>query len=119
MRSTTKLGKVLDMTNEKILEAARKNKNKGKEFEQRESVRSSLLGAFVALLVGAGMLFLEYFVNHSVNVGLIAVVMTAAGVQSLYEGLKIRKLYLTIFGAILMLIALIAIVAFVWQVVSQ
>lgn len=53
--STIKLGMVLSMNNEKILEAARKNKNRGKEFEQKESTRSSLLGTLVALLVGIGL----------------------------------------------------------------
>ena len=32
----------LSMNNEKILEAARKNKNRGKEFEQKESTKLSL-----------------------------------------------------------------------------
>lgn len=45
--------------------------------------------------------------------------MTASGVQSLYEGLKVRKLSLTVIGAIQTLIALIAILAFVGQVVLQ
>ena len=45
---------VLSMNNEKILEAARKNKNRGKEFEQKESTRSSLLGTLVSLRVGIG-----------------------------------------------------------------
>lgn len=117
--STIKLGMVLSMNNEKILEAARKNKNRGKEFEQKESTRSSLLGTLVALLVGIGLFLLEYFINNSVNIGLIAVGMTASGVQSLYEWLKVRKLYLTVIGAIQTLIALIAILAFVWQVVLQ
>ena len=107
------------MNNEKILEAARKNKNRGKEFEQKESTRSSLLGSLVALLVGIGLFLLEYFINNSVNIGFIAVGMTASGVQSLYEGLKVRKLYLTVIGAIQTLIALIAIFAFVGQVVLQ
>lgn len=117
--STIKLGMVLSMNNEKILESARKNKNRGKEFEQKESTRSSLLGTLVALLVGIGLFLLEYFINNSVNIGLIAVGMTASGVQSLYEGLKVRKFYLTEIGAIQTLIALIAILAFVGQVVLQ
>jgi hypothetical protein len=117
--STIKLGMVLSMNNEKILEAARKNKNRSKEFEQKESTRSSLLGTLVALLVGIGLFLLEYFINNSVNIGLIAVGMTASGVQSLYEGLKVRKLSLTVIGAIQTLIALIAILAFVGQVVLQ
>ena len=109
----------MNMTNEKILEAARKNNSRGKEFEQKKSIRSSLLGTFVALLVGVGLFLLEYFVNNSVNIGFIAVGMTASGVQSLYEGLKVKKLYLTVFGVIETLIAVIAILAFVGQVVLQ
>ena len=49
--STIKLGMALSMNNEKILEAARKNKNRGKEFEQKESTRSSLLGTLVPCLL--------------------------------------------------------------------
>ena len=43
------------MNNEKILEAVPKNKNRGKEFEQRETTCSSLLGTLVALLVFVGI----------------------------------------------------------------
>ena len=50
--------------------------------------KRQLLGTLVALLVGIGLFLLEYFINNSVNVGFIAVGMTASGVQSLYEGLK-------------------------------
>lgn len=106
------------MNNEKILESARKNKNRGREYENKAATRSSLLGTFVALLVGIGLFLLEYFINDSANVGLIAVGMTASGVQSLYEGIKVKKLYLTIFGIIQMLIALFAILVFIGQVVS-
>lgn len=107
------------MNNEKILEAARNNKNRGKEFEQKESTRSSLLGTLIALLVGIGLFLLEYFVNNSVNIGLIAIGMTSFGVQSLYEGIKIKKSYLILIGAIQTSIALIAILAFVAQVVLR
>ena len=116
---TRKLGRISNMNNEKILEAARKNKNRGKEFEQKESTRSSLLGTLVALLVGIGLFLLEYFVNNSVNIGFIAIGMTASGVQSLYEGLKVKRHYLTVLGAVQTLIAIIAILAFVGQVVLQ
>lgn len=116
---TRRLGRISNMNNEKILEAARKNKNRGKEFEQKESTRSSLLGILVALLVGIGLFLLEYFVNNSVNIGFIAIGMTASGVQSLYEGLKVKRHYLTVLGAVQTLIAIIAILAFVGQVVLQ
>lgn len=106
------------MDNQKILEAARKNKNKGKEYENKASANSSLLGAFAAVIVGIVLFLLEYFIKDSVNVGLIAVLMTASGVQSLYEGIKVKKLYLTIIGVIQILMALFAILVVIWQVVS-
>ena len=105
------------MNNEKILEAARREKNRGKEFEQKESIRSSLLGILAALLVGGVLFLVEYFVNNSVNIGFIAIVMSASGVQSLYEGLKFRKIYLTIIGVIQVLFALVAIFVFIGKAV--
>lgn len=106
------------MNNEKILESARKNKNRGREYENKAATRSNLWGSFVALLVGVGLFLLEYCIKDSVNIGLIAVGMTASGVQSLYEGIKVKKLYLTISGIIQMLIAIFAIFVFIGQVVS-
>lgn len=108
----------MNMNNEKILEAARKNKIRGKEFEQKESTRSSLLGALAALLVGIGMFLLEFLVNKSINLSFIAVMLTASGVQSLYEGIRVKKVYLTVLGAIQTLLALITVSVFVWQVVA-
>ena len=80
--------------------------------------RNLLVVAFWALSLPC-LFLLEYFINDTVNIGFIAVGMTASGVQSLYEGLKVRKLSLTVIGAIQTLIALIAILAFVGQVVLQ
>lgn len=105
------------MNNERILESARKNKNKGREYENKAAMRSSLLGALAALLVGICLFLLEYFINDSVNVGLIAVGMTASGIQSFYEGIKVKRVYLIITGVIQTLIALFAILVFVGQVV--
>lgn len=105
------------MNNETILDSARKNKNRGREYENKAAIRSSLLGSFVALLVGICLFLLEYFINDSVNVELITVGMTASGVQSLYEGIKVKKAYLIIAGIIQILIAVFAILVFIGQVV--
>jgi hypothetical protein len=40
------------MKNKDILMAAQKEKSKGKEFENKQSVKSSLIGSLIALLVG-------------------------------------------------------------------
>lgn len=106
------------MDNEKILAAARKNKNRGKEYENKESTRSGIMGTLMALIVGTGLFLIEYFVMNSVNVGMIAVGMTACGVQSLYEGIKLRKNYLTVIGVVQSIIAIISIIVFIVQVVK-
>ena len=106
------------MNKEKILEAARKDKNRGMEYENKESTRSSLLSSLIALVVGTGLFFLEYFIKKTVNVGLIAVGMTAVCVQYLYVGLKLKKPFSIIAGIISALIAALFILAFVIQVVA-
>ena len=104
------------MNNESILNAARKE-SRGKEYDNKVLSRSNLLGSLIALLVGVVLFLVEYFVKNSVNIGLIAVGMTAACVQSLYEGIKLKKLYLIVFGIIQVIIAIFAILIFIRQVV--
>lgn len=106
------------MDKETILAAARSDKYRGQEFENKETTRSGLLGSAIALLVGVALFLLEYFVNDSVNVGLIAVGMTAAGVDSFYEGIKLKRHYMTVIGVIQMLAAIFAILVFIAKVVS-
>lgn len=105
------------MEKNKILEAARNNKNKGQEYENKESVRSSLFGAAASIVVGIILFLVEYFVKDSVNISLIAVGMTMVSVQSLYEGIKNKKIYLIILGIIQALIVIFSILLFIKQVV--
>lgn len=107
----------MSMDKEKILAAARNDKYRGQEYENKETMRSSMLSCFVALIVGVVLYLLEYFIKGSTNVGLIAVGLTFAGVDSLYEGIKLKKLHMTIIGTFLTLSAIIAILYFVGQVV--
>ena len=105
------------MDKERILEAARNEKYRGAEYEDKEIARSSLLGCSLALFVGAGLFLLEFLVNNSANIGIIAVCTTMAGAQSIYEGVKVKKLRLTILGALLSLLAVCSILAFIGWVV--
>lgn len=107
------------MKNEDILLAAQKEKNRGKEFENKASIKSNLFGSFVALLVGILLFMLEYCIKDSVNVGLIAIGMTASGAQSLFEGIKVKKAYWIIIGAVQLLIALFAILVFISKLVTK
>ena len=106
------------MDREKILAAARNEKYRGKEFENKETTRSGLLGSAIAMLVGLVLFLLEYFLKNSVNIGLIAVGMTATGVDALYEGIKLKRYYMTVIGIIQILIALFAILLFIAKVVA-
>ena len=106
------------MENKTILEAARNNKGRGREYENKESVRSSLLGSAIAIVIGMILFLVEYFVKDSVNVSLIAVGMTTACVQSLYEGIKTEKTYLIVIGCVESIIVIFALLVFLAQVVA-
>lgn len=105
------------MNKEEILADARKNKQRGREFENRVYTKSSLLGFFVALILSVFLFFFEYFLGGTVNYGLVSVVMTAAGVQSLVESVKIGKKYYLIFGILLLVFAVVSVIFFIKQVV--
>lgn len=106
------------MDKENILKAARTDKHRGKEYENKEAVRSSLLGSAISLLVGVGLFLIEYFLKDSVNVGLLAVGMTTACVQWLYEGIKVKKIHLIIAGSLTAITALFFVLLFIGQVVA-
>ena len=106
------------MDNKLILESARNNKGRGREYEKKVSVKSNLLSSAVAIVLGVILFLLEYFLNNSVNVSLIAVGMTAACVQSLYEGIKTKKIYLIAIGCVESLIVTFELLVFIVQAVS-
>lgn len=105
------------MDKNKILEAACKNKQRGKEYENAAENRSTLVSVFVALVVGVGLFLIEYFVSGSANFGLLAVGATIAGVDFLYLGIKLGKTIYIVPGVFALLGALITIVIFIYQVV--
>lgn len=107
------------MDKDQILAAARSNKRRGEEFENKEASRSNLLGSAIALFIGVALFMLEYFIKSSVNVGLIAVGMTAVGVDSFYAGLKLKRHYMTVIGAVQLLVAFFAIIVFIAKVVAR
>lgn len=105
------------MDKEKILELAKNNASRGKEFENKESTRSNLFASLAALIVGACLFFVEFCAKGTINIGLIAVWMTAAGVQSLYEGIKLKRHSMILISVIQILIALLSVILFLVKVV--
>lgn len=102
---------------EEILKAAQKDRYSGKEAESRAGVKATLLGSIIALIVGAVLFLLEFFIKKSWNFGLIAVAMTASCVQLLYEGIKLKTVRKIIVGSVEAIVALLFIALAVWKVV--
>ena len=112
-----KLGKWCRMNKEEILAAARKNKQRGCEFENRVSTKGNLLGFLVSLILSVFLFFIEFFLDGTANWGLVSVVMTASGVQSLFEGIKMGKKYSLIIGILMLVLAVVSVIFFIKQVV--
>lgn len=107
------------MDREAILTAAQKEKRKGKELENREGVRSAAWGGIVSVLLAVVLLLLQYFVKGTVNVGFLAIGMSSAAVQHLFEGFKTRKPLLIVLGIIAACIAILFIAVFISQLFSN
>ena len=102
-----------NLTREDILSAAREDKERGKEFESKVSFRSGFFAALIALVVGFLLVALQYWIERSVNYGLIAVGVTAAAADALYVGIKFHKIGRIVYGSIIVLIALLAVMMFI------
>lgn len=105
-KSTRKLGKGGIVNKEQILESAKRNKQRGSEYENRELDNGYLWGNFVAYLIIFLMMIMEYFMNGSVNMGVITVGLTMLAVQTLYQAIKIRKKMYFIMGIIVCVLAI-------------
>lgn len=106
------------MKDEEILEFARSNP-KAKEYENKMSTNGGLLGSAVALILGAVLYLLKYYVSKTADAGLLAVGMTAISVQLLYEGIKNKRVHLIVCGFTFSITAIISICAFIGQAVLQ
>lgn len=107
------------MDNERILEAARKNKGRGDEYENRVASRGTLWSTFVSLFVTGVLLFTEYCSKGTANIGLLAVLFTTLSVQYLHDGIKMRKVVFIIIGSVELLVAIACLFVYLGQVVSK
>lgn len=99
------------MNNEKILEAARNNGNRGHEHESNVEDRASLLTLASILIVGMILFIIDYFAKGVLNVSLLTVGVTAIASDLLYKGIINKKIWRIVLGVILSLVALIMIIA--------
>lgn len=107
------------MDKNSILNAAKKEKNRGMEYEGRIIKQGFAWGMLVAVIFSVVLVMTEYLANGTVNIGVIAVIITMTGIQSLYEGIKLKKRYLIITGSVETVIAVLYTVLYVYKVVVK
>lgn len=107
------------MEKEKILNLAQKNHAVGNEFENRVASKGTTLSCMTSIIIGIILFLIEYVAKGSVNIGLLAVGLTASCVQSLYEGIRNKKTLLIIGGCVQIPFVLLFIIAFIFQVVKK
>ncbi len=105
------------MNNEEILAAAQKNKNRGKEYERKVLSRGDAWSSLICLIVGLLLFSIKYFTTNTMDFGLIAVGMCACGVQYLHEGIKLKKTWRIVVGIFQLFFCVIAILAFIGELV--
>ena len=106
------------MNKEQILNAARNEKYRGKEYENKEEIRSSALGYAITLVLGFLMALIEYFAQGRIQFGMISLGAIAVGVDNIYLGIKMKKYGKVAWGSVMLLFAAICILIFIVQVVS-
>ena len=107
------------MKNEDVLAAVQKESHKGMEFENREGLRATAVGAVVSLFVTAILLLLQYFVKGTFNAGFLTIGVSSAAAQYLYEGIRIKKRNSIIIGIICTVLALLFACVFISQLVAK
>ena len=104
--------------NEEILEAAKNNKMRGMEYENRVGTKSNIFGFLVTLIIGTVLGLVEYFVRKTLNLALLVLLFSAGAVQMLYEGIRLKSVWQIVLGSIEALLAIFFAIAFIGQVIS-
>lgn len=106
------------MDKEKILAAAKNEKRKGHEFEDKVMFRGDTWAVIFTCLISLILLGIEYFSKGTLNTGIITVSMTTVAVENLHTGFKLKKKLYSVSGIICLLMAFIAGFVFITETVS-
>ncbi len=104
--------------NDEFLAAARNEKLRGMEYENKILYRSTLIATIIMICVGLILCGVKYFFEKKVDLGMISLVSTVISIQLLFEGISLKTMWKTIIGILTAIIALLALIAFFWQVTS-
>ena len=99
------------MDKKTILEAARKNGDRGHEWEWNVEEKSSLLTLIAVLVISVILFVIDYFVKNIVNTSISIICVTAIGADVFYKGIVYKKKWRIILGGILAFVAIVMIIA--------
>ena len=106
------------MKKEEVLAAARKEKFKGKEFENNIVKNSYGFGIVISLIPAILILTLEGCIRQHLNFGVVSVLFFEIGAQSVFEGVNNRKSYLNVIGTLIIIMAIMALLVFIWELIT-
>ena len=107
------------MDKEKILNAARNEKYRGREYENKEEFRSTALGYAITLALGVGLTLVEYIVKGYIHFGMLSLGAVAVGVDNLYLGFKMKKYGKVAWGAMMLFFAAVFVMLYFVQVITE
>ena len=93
-----------------------REKPRGKEYERFTLLKGDNLAACIAGLIGIALIIVKLVAGHKFDFGICAVVFAVTSIQSLNEGIKLRKWWLIVGGIITGLVSLIMIILFLAEV---
>ena len=79
------------MDKDKILASAKKDKQKGQEYENQEMKKNGNWSLLGGVIVATIMILIEYFKCGTLNVALIVTLSIMAGIMNFLDGIKVRK----------------------------
>ncbi len=93
-----------------------REKPRGDEYERFTLLKGDNLAACIAGLIGIVLILVKLVAGHKFDFGICAMVFTVTSIQSLYEGIRLKKWWLIVGGIISGLVALIMIILFLAEV---
>lgn len=105
------------LNNDDILRMASEGKHDVNEYEKHNENKGNLIGALVAVIIGAFLLFFELGIKKTLNLSLACVIFVAAGAQLLFEGIKNKSVWKIVFASILLVSGVSLLIAAIGKVI--
>lgn len=104
------------MDRERIIEGAKKNKAKGAEFENAVDLNGTSWGLLAADMMALIVLVVRWYGKGTYDFGELAIFATILGVEPLVKGIRLKRWWQILFGALFTLFALVCLICFLGEV---